>query len=82
MRQGEEFLKHVADFKEILGADEDFASRLSSVMGVECTLGRQVAPMGASAPVSVVSAQAAASVPATNVVLGPAGLPACSSAVD
>ena len=38
--------------------------------------------MGATAPVPVVSAHASASVPATSVVLGPAGEPECSCAVD
>ena len=51
LRQGEEeFRKHVPEFIEILGTDEDFASRLSSALGVEGSLAGHASPMAESAP--------------------------------
>ena len=70
VRQGEvEFRNHVAEFKGIQGADENFASTLNSTLDVECSLGPHVSPLVVSAAVPVYSAQASASVPETSVVL-------------
>lgn len=72
----EELRKEVAEFKELLGADQDFASRFSSVLGVECSLGRQVSPLVASAPVPVDSAHASSRVRGTTLAIAPEGVPA------
>ena len=81
VQQGEDDdRKHLAEFKDIKGSDEDLASRICSALGIECSLARQEGPMGASAPVPVDSQQASASVRATNLVLGPGDVNACASA--
>ena len=72
----------MAEFKEILEPDEDFASKLSSALEVECSFGCQTIPMVASPPVPVDSAQASAGVRGTRVVLGHGGVPVCASAGD